>query len=222
MRSLETHEPLPGVQVGDVGTKIGYNTIDNGYLMFNQYRVPRKALLSRFVSITKTGDFKMKSNPRIIYQIMVQTRIAITVGSAVILHRAACCATRYAACRRQFASIKGSDEERQLLDYQLHQDTLSKHLSIAMTLHLVISDLINLETQSSIEIQNGSFKLLDILHHFSAGMKALVTDFCYVGVDELRQACGGAGFLLSSGIADWWGEAAPFPTFEGVNVIMYQ
>lgn len=89
MRSLETHEPLPGVQVGDVGTKIGYNTIDNGYLMFNQYRVPRKALLSRFVSITKTGDFKMKSNPRIIYQIMVQTRIAITVGAASILHRAA-------------------------------------------------------------------------------------------------------------------------------------
>lgn len=164
----------------------------------------------------------MKSNPRIIYQIMVQTRIVITVGAASILHRAACCATRYAACRRQFASIKGSDDERQLLDYQLHQDTLSKHLSIAMTLHLVISDLINLETQSSVEIQNGSFKLLDILHHFSAGMKALVTDFCYVGTDELRQACGGAGFLLSSGIADWWGEAAPFPTFEGVNVIMYQ
>jgi len=53
-------------------------------------------------------------------------------------------------------------------------------------------------------------------------MKALVTDFSYVGIDELRQACGGAGFLLSSGIADWWGEAAPFPTFEGVNVIMYQ
>ena len=120
--------------------------------MFNQYRVPRKALLSRFVSITKTGDFKMKSNPRIIYQIMVQTRIAITVGAASVLHRAACCATRYAACRRQFQSIKGSDDERQLLDYQLHQDTLAKHLSIAMTLHLVIGDLINLETQSSVEI----------------------------------------------------------------------
>jgi alkylation response protein AidB-like acyl-CoA dehydrogenase len=54
------------------------------------------------MNITKTGDFKMKANPRIIYQIMVQTRIAITTGAATILQRAAMIATRYAACRRQF------------------------------------------------------------------------------------------------------------------------
>lgn len=53
-------------------------------------------------------------------------------------------------------------------------------------------------------------------------MKALVTDIMYIGTDELRQACGGAGFLLSSGIADWWAEASAFPTFEGVNTVMYQ
>ena len=45
---------------------------------------------------------------------------------------------------------------------------------------------------------------------------------CYVGLDEMRQACGGAGFLLSSGIADWWADIAPFPTFEGVNPVMVQ
>ena len=32
IRDLETHEPLPGVEVGDIGTKLGYNSIDNGYL----------------------------------------------------------------------------------------------------------------------------------------------------------------------------------------------
>jgi len=35
-------------------------------------------------------------------------------------------------------------------------------------------------------------------------MKALATSIVYHGVDELRQSCGGAGFLLASGIADWW------------------
>ena len=71
VRDLETHEPLPGVEVGDIGTKLGYNSIDNGYLKFTHMRVPRKALLSRFMNITKQGDFKMKANPKIIYQIMV-------------------------------------------------------------------------------------------------------------------------------------------------------
>ena len=53
-------------------------------------------------------------------------------------------------------------------------------------------------------------------------MKALATTIVYFGIDELRQSCGGAGFLLASGIADWWIEQAAFPTFEGVNAVMFQ
>jgi len=52
-------------------------------------------------------------------------------------------------------------------------------------------------------------------------MKALVTDMCYYGMDELRQACGGAGFLRASGICDWFTEASPIVIFEGVNAVMY-
>ena len=28
--------------------------------------------------------------------------------------------------------------------------------------------------------------------------------------------------MLSSGIADWWSDIAPYPTFEGVNPVMFQ
>jgi len=51
-------------------------------------------------------------------------------------------------------------------------------------------------------------------------MKSYATEMCYVGIDELRQSCGGAGFLKSAGIGDWWTDIAPFPTFEGVNAVM--
>ena len=148
----------------------------------------------------------MKANPKIIYQIMVQTRIAIITGAACVLHGAAKIAIRYAVCRRQFATIKGSDQERQLIDYQLHMDTLSYNFCRSIVLQFVSGDVGKLELQSQREVENGSFKLLDILHHFSSGVKALGTEICYVGLDELRQACGGAGFLLSSGIADQWAE----------------
>ena len=41
IRHMGTHIPLPGIKVGDLGTKLGYNSKDNGWLMFNQVRVPR-------------------------------------------------------------------------------------------------------------------------------------------------------------------------------------
>lgn len=53
-------------------------------------------------------------------------------------------------------------------------------------------------------------------------MKALATNYAYTGIDALRQGCGGAGFILSSGIADIWTDIAPYSTFEGVNVVMTQ
>lgn len=78
VRDTETFEPLPGVEVGDCGAKLGHNSFDNGYVKFTHLRVPRDALLQRFVSITKEGDFEMNANPKIIYLIMVQTRVAIS------------------------------------------------------------------------------------------------------------------------------------------------
>jgi hypothetical protein len=42
----------------------------------------------------------------------------------------------------------------------------------------------------------------------------------YIGNDELRQSCGGAGFSMASGITGIFLNAAPVPTYEGVNVIM--
>ena len=65
-------------------------------------------------------------------------------------------------------------------------DTVSKHLCRAIALHLTVGDVGALELQSQEEVANGSFKLLDILHHFSSGMKALGTEIVYVGMDELR------------------------------------
>ena len=100
IRSRETHEPLPGIEVGDIGTKLGYNSIDNGYLLFKNFKVARNAMLSRFAEITKEGDFELKTDPRMLYQIMSQTRLHIVMGCAYNLFRSGNIAVRYAVCRR--------------------------------------------------------------------------------------------------------------------------
>lgn len=39
IRDLETHRPLPGVTIGDIGPKFGYNGVDNGFLRFEYVRL---------------------------------------------------------------------------------------------------------------------------------------------------------------------------------------
>jgi acyl-CoA oxidase len=92
--------PLPGIDVGEIGEKLGYNVIDNGFLSFNQVRIPRTDLLSRFVYVDKDGSFGIKGDPRMIYQTMVQTRLLIIQGSMYYLVISCRHATRYAVCRR--------------------------------------------------------------------------------------------------------------------------
>jgi alkylation response protein AidB-like acyl-CoA dehydrogenase len=62
--------------------------------------------------------------------------------------------------------------------------------------------------------------MLDILHHFTSGIKAVATHYGYYGIDELRQACGGAGFTAASQIGDFWPDFAHTITAEGVYVVM--
>ena len=71
---------------------------------------------------------------------------------------------------------------------------------------MVTSDLAEIEAESSKLTAKGDFTMLEILHHFSSGMKALITEYVYNGTDQLRQSCGGAGYLISSGIASLWAE----------------
>ena len=67
IRDKETHLPLKGVQVGDIGGKLGYASKDNGWLMFDNVRIPRTNMMSRFSYIDKDGTFEVRGNPKGIY-----------------------------------------------------------------------------------------------------------------------------------------------------------
>jgi acyl-CoA oxidase len=80
--------PLEGIRVGDIGTKMGYNGTDNGWLAFDHKRIPRKNMMKRFCAIDKEGGFEMKGDPRLVYKIMINTRLTLLKGSSYHLYKA--------------------------------------------------------------------------------------------------------------------------------------
>lgn len=53
IRDEETHIPLSGIKVGDIGPRMGFNTADNGFLGFNKHRIPRDHLMMKNAEVLK-------------------------------------------------------------------------------------------------------------------------------------------------------------------------
>lgn len=54
MRDLHLNN-LPGIESGDIGPKIGFLKVDNGYLKINNVEIPRESMLSRYVQVQPNG-----------------------------------------------------------------------------------------------------------------------------------------------------------------------
>jgi len=50
--------PLSGITLGDCGKKEGLDGIDNGFIIFNNFRIPRQNMLNRFSNVTEEGKFE--------------------------------------------------------------------------------------------------------------------------------------------------------------------
>mmetsp|Transcript_23439 Transcript_23439/g.23078 ORF Transcript_23439/g.23078 Transcript_23439/m.23078 type:complete len:183 (+) Transcript_23439:412-960(+) len=48
---------MPGVSIVDMGWKIGVNGVDNGGLHFNQVKIPRTNMMTKFADVTPDGKF---------------------------------------------------------------------------------------------------------------------------------------------------------------------
>lgn len=67
VRNLENHLPLDGIMVGDLGSKLGYNSMDNCWLIFNKVRIPRENMLCRLAGIDREGNFEIRGDLRALY-----------------------------------------------------------------------------------------------------------------------------------------------------------
>lgn len=63
MINLQNVLNIIGVKVGDIGPKLAFNTIDNGYLILNNVRIPRENMLMKNAQVNelKTHIVKLEN-----------------------------------------------------------------------------------------------------------------------------------------------------------------
>lgn len=65
------------------------------------------------------------------------------------------------------------------------------------------------------------FSMLNAMHCLISGFKSHFTSQTLEGLETLRAACGGHGYLQYSGLPGILQEFAPTATYEGENTILY-
>lgn len=224
LRDLDTHETMPGITCGDIGAKIGFNNVDNGYCKFHHVRIPRENMGMRLAIVDRDGKYRKnrKVPQALLYFTMLQTRMEFVSLTGWSLAKACTIAIRYSAVREQGydANDKRPVKEMKVLDYQSQQYRLFPFLAAAYAIILNGNQMDAFTKDLSEQIHKGNQSMLNVGHAVSCGLKVLASDIACDGIEKCRRACGGHGYLQSSGLPVLLGDIVQTVTAEGENYVL--
>jgi len=220
LRDEDTHEPLPGVIVGEIGPKLGLNTNDNGYLGFEKYRIPRDQMLMKHAQVLEDGTYVKPANNKLSYGTMVFVRVVVCRDTTTQLKKAVCTAIRYSCVRHQ-SELKPGAPEPQILDYQAQQNKILPPLAAVFGFNFCSEFLWELYNYANDNLEKGDLELLPELHGLSCAMKALCSSEASNYVETLRQSCGGHGYMACSNFPRIYGQVTAAETYEGENTVLW-
>ncbi|XP_020298492.1 peroxisomal acyl-coenzyme A oxidase 3-like isoform X2 [Pseudomyrmex gracilis] len=230
IRDPETHLPYPRVTVGDMGEKIGLNGIDNGFVIFDNYPIPRICLLNRTADVSESGQYILAvKNERKRFGASLGAlsagRVTITGLCTQCLLLALTIAIRYCAVRKQFGPTP--DNELPVIEYQTQQWRIIPHLATLYTMKIFSSNFLNILVEFNLERLSGRNDdwIVDLgveMHALSSAAKPLCSWLARDAIQDCRESCGGHGYLKMSRLGDLRAENDANCTYEGENNVLIQ
>ncbi|CAI4227377.1 unnamed protein product [Auanema sp. JU1783] len=219
IRDTKTHQPIPGVRVGDIGSKMGVKGIDNGYLGFDNVRIPRRNMLMKHSKVEVDGTYVKPANAKIGYTTMVYMRSEVVNHASIHLMAALTIAVRYGCVRRQGEITPGAGEVK-ILDYQTQQHRLFPQIARTFAFHFAGHEIRNFTTSVLESVKKGEVNSLADVHGLSCCLKAVATFQSTLAIEQCRMACGGHGYSDASNLPTLYACEAGACTYEGENIVM--
>ncbi|RKP04978.1 acyl-CoA dehydrogenase/oxidase [Thamnocephalis sphaerospora] len=222
IRSLEDHKPFPGIVIHDIGPKVGANTMDNGFMQFNHYRIPRENMLMRYAKVSRDGVYTKPIHDKLAYGGMTYVRVILVENSSEILSRACMIAARYLTVRRQGPVKTPGDLEPQALDHLMVQYRIIPLIAQTYAMRFTSNWMDQMYNDLMQRLAKGDVSTLADVHAYSSGLKSYCTTVAINGIEDARKCMGGHGYSMFSGIPDYYNTALPNNTFEGENYLLTQ
>ncbi|KAF1831620.1 acyl-CoA oxidase [Decorospora gaudefroyi] len=224
LRSVGDGKRMPGIKMGDIGLKLGYNEADNGFASFNHVRIPRSHMLMAHSQLSRNGTFAEDPlRAKLSYSVMLLVRGKMPGVFAVQLAQALTIATRYSVVRQQgLGPVDALNTETNIIHYK-HQHFRLLSLIAKTYAMFFASRACDTQYNKLRKMQcQADHSLLPSVHALTAGLKAYVTSEAVDGAEDCRKLCGGHGYMVISGLPNIIGALAGGATFEGENYVLWQ
>uniref|UniRef100_A0A2S2PYQ1 Putative peroxisomal acyl-coenzyme A oxidase 1 n=1 Tax=Sipha flava TaxID=143950 RepID=A0A2S2PYQ1_9HEMI len=220
LRDSETWMPMPGIKIGEIGSKMGMNSANNGYLAFDNVRLPRMHMLMKNSKVHKDGTYEKSPHEKLTYGTMILVRVLIVRTLVTTnLMKSATIAVRYSAVRRQ-SELKLGEREPQILDYQTQQYKLFPVIAICLAYKFAAKWLWDKYLLVKTQLEQGDLNQLPELHAMACCLKAVGSTDAAIGVTTCRLACGGHGYMNCSNLPNIYALITATETYEGENTVL--
>lgn len=159
LRDKDTWDPLPGIKIGEIGPKLGLKSVNNGYLGFENVRIPRKNMLMKNAQVLEDGTFVKAPASVLTYGTMMFVRVAILHDVARYLSKGVTIAARYSAVRRQ-SPIDPNDDEAQIIDHVTQQHKVFPNIAKVFVTKVVADNVWEMYNQVTSELERGDLERL--------------------------------------------------------------
>ncbi|XP_037038334.1 probable peroxisomal acyl-coenzyme A oxidase 1 [Bradysia coprophila] len=219
LREDETHKPKRGITIGEIGNKVGFNTVNNGFLGFDNVRIPLDQMLMKNAKILENGEFVKNQSSVLNYGTMTHVRVGIVRDMGTLLSKAVTIAMRYSIVRRQ-SPIDPKLPEPKIIDHVTQQMKILPAIAKVFAIKFAAENLMRMYLTVTSDIERGDLERLPELHALSCCLKAVSSTEAVHAVEVCRLACGGHGFLTSAGFHDIYTNCTAAQTYEGENTVM--
>ncbi|XP_046594937.1 probable peroxisomal acyl-coenzyme A oxidase 1 isoform X2 [Neodiprion lecontei] len=220
LRDEDTHEPLPGIKIGEIGTKLGMNATNNGFLGFDHVRIPREHMLMKNSQVLEDGTYIKAPSDKLTYGTMMFVRVVLIKDIARYLSKAVTIAIRYSAIRRQ-CQITSDKPEVQIIDYVTQQYKLFPQLATCFALSMSAEWIWDMYNNVTAELDQGELERLPELHALACCLKAVASSDAAGGIEVVRLSCGGHGYMSASNLPATYGLVTAACTYEGENTVLF-